>query len=195
MQISHFEKTSPSKDLVARFFMVYKSLLQNLIWDGNMTHTFHGIFLEELIHKKTDRKMKETLIVLLLEDNKYYNDLLTRALKSILRFRKGEMKYQPVLYSYTDYRKCLRKIKSGDLAYYDTIAFVDYYLGDGMNGGHVIKLLKAQNKNATAILISQSKGVEGKSNVNHHDYFVVKDHTAPAVCLLHLEQFIEDRMI
>lgn len=139
--------------------------------------------------------MKRTTAVLIMEDSRYYNDLLTRVLKSSLRSLKGNLKCQPVFYTYTDYRKCLHKIKSGELVHYDTIAFVDYYLGDGINGGHIIKLLKAQNKNATAILISQSKAVEDKSGLNHHDYFVVKDDTTPAVCLLYLEQFIEDKMI
>jgi len=145
--------------------------------------------------EKNGNTMKKTLVVLLLEDNKYYNDLLTRVLKSSIRSRGGDLTYQLALYSYTDYRKCIRKIKSGELSHFDTIAFVDYYLGNGINGGHVIKLLKSHNKNATAILISQSKFVDGKSSLNHHDYFVVKDYTAPSVCLLHLEQFLENKMM
>jgi hypothetical protein len=137
--------------------------------------------------------MKKSINVLLMEDNKYYNDLLSKALKSSTRFLRSSVEFNLEFYSFTDHRKCIRKIRSGALNRHDTIAFVDYYLGKGVNGDHIIKILKEANRDATAILISQSRAVEGKSRVNHHDYFVVKDATAPALCLLHLEQFIENK--
>lgn len=130
-----------------------------------------------------------------MEDSKYYNDLLSRVLRSSIRSVRGNTYCQIEFFSFTEYQKCIRKIKSGDLDRNDTIAFVDYYLGKGVNGDHIIKILKEANRNTTAILISQSKEVAGRSSVNHHDYFIVKDATAPAFCLLHLEQFIENKTV
>lgn len=139
--------------------------------------------------------MKKSINVLLVEDNEYYNDLLSQVLKSSERFIQGRADQQLMFYSFTDHRECIRKIRSGELNLDDTIAFVDYYLGKGINGGHLIKILKDANRDTTAILISQSKDVVEKTMVNHHDYFVVKDETAPALCLLHLEQFIENKIV
>jgi hypothetical protein len=68
-------------------------------------------------------------------------------------------------------------------------------MGNGVNGAHIIKLLKEQNNGTMAILLSQSKGMEEKSSLAHPDYIVMKDNLAPALCRLYLEQFIENKFL
>jgi len=136
--------------------------------------------------------MKKTINVLIVEDNKYYNNLLSKALQQSIHSIREKGKYKLVLYSFTDSLKCIRKIKSHELEHNDTIAFVDYYLGDGVNGAHIVKLLKEQNRDVMVILLSQSRAVEKRCNLTQHDYFVVKDTSALALCRLYLEQYIDN---
>jgi hypothetical protein len=129
------------------------------------------------------------------EDNDYYNNLLSKIVQQCNQSSSMKGKCRVVLHSFTDSRECLRKIKSGELLQHDTIAFVDYYMGNGVNGAHIIKLLKEQNHGTMAILLSQSKGVEEKSTLAHPDYVIMKDTLAPALCRLYLEQFIENKIL
>jgi CheY-like chemotaxis protein len=139
--------------------------------------------------------MKKTFNVLVVEDNEYYNNLLSKILQQASSSFSLKEKYRMVLHSFTDSLECIRKIKSGELMKHDTIAFVDYYMGNGVNGAHIIKLLKEQNSDTMAVLLSQSKSIEEKSSLAHPDYIVKKDNLAPALCRLYLEQFIENKFL
>jgi len=139
--------------------------------------------------------MKKTINVLVIEDNEYYNSLLSKTLQESNQTSNLKDKCRVVLHSFTDSLACIRKIRSGELMHDDTIAFVDYYMGNGINGAHIIKLLKEQNNDTMAVLLSQSKTVEEKSNLAHPDYIVLKDTSAPALCRLYLEQFIENKIL
>jgi hypothetical protein len=70
---------------------------------------------------------------------------------------------------------------------------MDYYLGDGINAGHITKILKEINVDTTIVLLSQSKAVREKSNMLPYDFFVVKDYLAPALCCMYMRQFIENK--
>ena len=72
------------------------------------------------------------------------------------------------------------------------IAFVDHNMGNGITGAHIIRLLKKGNNNTLAILLSQSEAPDDKSNLKNHDFFVIKDTFAPALCRLFLDQYIEN---
>jgi hypothetical protein len=137
--------------------------------------------------------MKETINVLVIEDNEYYNNLISNAIKQRVNALLFKGKYQLVLRSVTDANDYLSKIKSKELDCKDTILFVDYYLGNGINASHIISLLKEHNCDPMVVLLSQSKEVREKSNEFHFDYFVEKDNLAPALCSLYLKQFIENR--
>ena len=144
---------------------------------------------------KNNRKMKKKINVLVVEDNEYFNSLLSKTLQQSIHSSSLKGKYQLVLHSFTNSLDCIRKIKSHELEHNDTIAFVDYYMGNGINGAHIIKLLKEQNNDTVAVLLSQSKAVEEKNNLSHPDYIVMKDTSTPALCRLYLEQFIENKIL
>ncbi len=136
--------------------------------------------------------MKKKINVLVVEDNIYYNILLSNALQQSIHFVKKEVKYQLVLQSFVDARMCMQKLESDEFRKNDIIAFVDYYVGDGITGSSIINKLKNQNSHTQAILLSQSKEVKEEGEPNNHDYFVVKDTFAPALCRLYLDQYIEN---
>jgi hypothetical protein len=137
--------------------------------------------------------MKKTINVLVIEDNEYYSNLLSNAIQQSVNpiLIKGD--YQLVLRSFTDAGEYIRKVKSKELECDHAAVFIDYYLGDGIDAGHVIRLLKELSSDAMVVLLSQSKSVREKSNQIPYDYFVVKDKFAPALCGLYLQQYIENK--
>ena len=137
--------------------------------------------------------MKQTVNVLIVEDNEYYNNLIFNALQQSIHFFKKKLKYKLILHSFTHSSECIEKIESRKFTENDFVAFVDHKMDNGVSGAQIIKLLKKVNSNTLAVLLSPSKSVEERSIQNNYDFFVVKDIFAPALCRLYLDQFIENK--
>ena len=89
--------------------------------------------------------MKQTINVLVVEDNEYYNNLIFNALQQSTHFFQRDVKYHLVLHSFIDSKECIQKIESREFIDNDMIAFVDYNMGNGVSGSHIINLLKKEN--------------------------------------------------
>jgi hypothetical protein len=137
--------------------------------------------------------MKKTIKVLVIEDDEYYNSLLSNAIQQSVNRVLAKGNYQLVLRSFTDAGEYIRKIKSKELDCDYTAVFIDYYLGAGINAGHVINLLKEHSSDAMVVLLSHSNQAREKGDPIPYDYFVVKDKFAPALCGLYLQQYIENK--
>jgi CheY-like chemotaxis protein len=137
--------------------------------------------------------MKKSINVLVIDDNEYYNKLLSDAILQSAASALHDKKYKLVVRSFTDAGDYIKQIKSGELRCEDSIVFVDYYLGKGINGAHIIKLMKESSCDTVIVLLSQSNAVKDKNNLINYDYFVIKDNLAPALCCLYLKQFIENK--
>jgi hypothetical protein len=139
--------------------------------------------------------MKQTVDVLVVEDNEYYNNLIFNALQQSIYFVNRKMKYKLVFHSFVDSNDCMRKIDSREFNNNDVIAFVDKRMDSGINGSQIIGRLKKENSNTLAVLLSQSIFIEERSLQNNYDFFVVKDTFAPALCRLYLDQYIENKFL
>ena len=139
--------------------------------------------------------MTQTVNVLVVEDNEYYNNLIFNALQQSTYFVKRKMKYKLVLHSFVDSFDCMKKIESREFIDNDVIAFVDYNMDNGISGAQIIRLLKKENSNTLAVLLSQSRAVEERSTQNNYDFYVIKDTFAPALCRLSLDQYIENKFL
>jgi len=137
--------------------------------------------------------MKQTVNVLVVEDNEYYNDLIFNALQQSIHF--VQRNYRLVLHSFVDSSDCIRKIEEKEFIDNDVVAFVDCKMDNGISGAQIIKLLKRENSNTLAVLLSQSRAIEERSLQNNYDFFVIKDTFAPALCRLYLDQFIENKFL
>jgi response regulator of citrate/malate metabolism len=137
--------------------------------------------------------MKKTINVLVIEDNEYYNNMLSNAIKQSVNPLLLKGKHQLVLRSFTDPNEYIRKLKAKELECDNTIIFLDYYLGEGMNASHIIKTIRELSCDIMVVLLSRSKEVKDKISQIPYDYFVVKDHFAPALCSLYLQQYIENK--
>jgi CheY-like chemotaxis protein len=139
--------------------------------------------------------MTQTVNVLVVEDNEYYNNLIFNALQQSTHFVKRKMKYKLVLHSFVDSFDCMKKIESSEFIDNDVVAFVDYNMDNGVSGAQIIRLLKKENCNTLAVLLSQSRSVEERSIQNNYDFYVIKDTFAPALCRLYLDQYIENKFL
>jgi len=139
--------------------------------------------------------MKQTVNVLVVEDNEYFNNLIFNALQQSIHFDQTKLKYKLVLHSFIDSVDCLRKIESREFIDNDVVAFVDSKMDNGISGAQIIKLLKKGNSNTLAVLLFQSRIIDERSSHNNYDFFVIKDTFAPALCRLYLDQFIENKFL
>ena len=139
--------------------------------------------------------MTQTVNVLVVEDNEYYNNLIFNALQQSTHFVKRKMKYKLVIHSFVDSSDCMKKIESREFIDNDVVAFVDYNMDNGISGAQIIRLLKKENSNTLAVLLSQSRAVEERSIQNNYDFCVIKDTFAPALCRLYLDQYIENKFL
>ena len=139
--------------------------------------------------------MKQTINVLVIEDNEYYNNLILNALQQSIHFMQKKLNFRLILHSFTDSIDCIRKIESRIFKNNDVVAFVDHNLGNGVYANQIIRLLKKENDNTLAVLLSQSPAGDEKCRNSYYDFFVLKDIFAPALCRLYLDQYIENKFL
>jgi hypothetical protein len=139
--------------------------------------------------------MKKTINILIVEANEYFNNLILNALQQSIHFVQREMNFRLVLHSFVDSSVVMRKIESREFVDNDVIAFVDGKMDNGISGTQIVKLLKKENTNTLAVLLSQSNTPEEIRVQNNYDFFVIKDTFAPALCRLYLDQFIENKFL
>lgn len=137
--------------------------------------------------------MKEKINVFVIEDNEYYNNMLSNAVQQCVNSLLLKGKYQLIMRSFTSANEFIRKIRSNELDCNNTIVFIDYYLGEGINASHVIRLIREHSCDTMVVLLSQSREVREKTDLPPYDYFVVKDDFASSFCSLCLRQFIENK--
>jgi hypothetical protein len=139
--------------------------------------------------------MKKTINILIVEANEYFNNLIFNALQQSIHFIQREMNFKLVLHSFVDSSVVMRKIESREFVDNDVIAFIDGKMDNGICGTQIVKLLKKENTNTLAVLLSQSNTPEEIRVQNNYDFFVIKDTFAPALCRLYLDQFIENKFL
>ncbi|HYG15899.1 MAG TPA: response regulator [Bacteroidia bacterium] len=93
--------------------------------------------------------------IIVLEDNEFYNRLLTKQLKNYTDVISAQKNYGFEIQSYTNPADCLNNLKE------DTdLAFVDFYLGNSVTGLELIKQIKEKSPNCKIVIISQVRSVK-----------------------------------
>ena len=134
--------------------------------------------------------------LLIMDDDVFFNNLLAKKFDTFKNKPSITGKYNINISQFSDPDDCLAKVKGYNDAPVNkpTIAFVDYYLGNGINGQHLIKLLINQNKAIKIVLMSQSERVIGSSKTEdgetaNYSRLIKREYT-PEICCLMLLQFI-----
>ncbi len=137
--------------------------------------------------------MKQKINVLVIEDDEYYNNLLSNAIQQSVNPFLEKGKYQLILRSFTNAGDFVRKIKSGELKCDNFAVFMNYYPGEETTASQIIGLMLELSCDPMVVLLSQSNTMKEKIKQVPHDYFVVKDRFAPALCGLYMQQYIENK--
>ncbi len=113
--------------------------------------------------------------IIVLEDNDFYNNLLTRQLKNYTDAIAEDKHCDVEIQSYTNASDCIRNLKS------DTdVAIVDYYLGDSKNAIEILHEIKSKAPNCKVVIISQVRNMKTSfDTLNEGAYtFIFKDRDA-----------------
>ncbi len=137
------------------------------------------------------KKLKKQFKIIVLEDNEFYNTILTRQLKNYTNEMELGNNYSFDIESYTNASDCLRNLKP------DTdIAIVDYYLGESKNALDILKAIKATCNNCKVIIISQFKNIKTYyQTLNEGAYhFIFKDRNALSKSCFAVEDIINQSL-
>ncbi|MES2567764.1 MAG: response regulator [Bacteroidota bacterium] len=128
--------------------------------------------------------------IVVLEDNDFYNSLLTRQLQNYTDEISHDKGYKFDISSYTNANDCLKNIKP------DTdIAFVDYYLGDN-NGLEVLKVIKHKSPNCKVVVLSRDDNMKTSvQTLSEGAYtFIYKDRDALIESCYLVDEIIKERL-
>lgn len=134
---------------------------------------------------------KKVFRILVIEDSEFFNKLLTRQLQHFadtLALQKG---CQFEIRSFTSASDGLRNLdKKTDLA------FVDYYLGNGMTADKVLEKIKEQCRECQVVIISQVRNLKTSilTLTKGALDFIFKDlHALPTACFI-LEDMVNKKL-
>jgi DNA-binding NtrC family response regulator len=135
------------------------------------------------------KKLRKQFKIIVLEDNEFYNNILTRQLKNYTDELEEGKGCTFDIESYTNAGDCIRNLKP------DTdIAIVDYYLGDSKNAMDILKAIKEKCDHCRVVIISQFKNIktyyETLNNGAYH--FIFKDKQALAKSCYVIEDIINE---
>jgi DNA-binding NtrC family response regulator len=129
--------------------------------------------------------------IIVLEDNDFYNKMLTRQLQHYTGEMELDKGYKFDIQSYTSVSDCVRNLKP-DV----DIAIVDFYLGESKNALDVLKIIKQNCTNCKVIIISRSKEVENYYHpfTEGAYHFIYKDSEALINCCHIVEDIVNEQM-
>ncbi len=100
----------------------------------------------DMHHNNHNKKIR----IVVLEDNAFYNKIFSEKLKFYIEGIKLDKNFSFEIESYTHVDDCLTNLK------FDTdIAFIDYYLDNGITAPEVIKKIQRQCPECNIIILSQ----------------------------------------
>lgn len=135
-----------------------------------------------VIRNKIMKLEKKTFRIVVLEDSEFFNDLLTKQLEQYTGMLAMERNCLFEIHSYTSPADFIRNLKN------DTdIAFVDYYLGNGVTGLDILKKIRQKCWDCKVVILSQARNIKTAAisrSVGVTD-FIFKDVNAlPRSCFI-----------
>jgi ActR/RegA family two-component response regulator len=129
--------------------------------------------------------------IVVLEDNDFYNTLLTRQLQSYIGNFAADKGFEFTINSYTNPQDCLRNLKPET-----DIAIVDYYLGESKNALDILKVIRQKCEDCKVIIISGIKNIKTSYQTLNEGAagFVFKDRDALNESCVLVEHIINDRL-
>lgn len=125
--------------------------------------------------------------IAILEDSELFNDILTRQIEYFTRTLAMERNFTFEIRTYTSPSDFVRNLKN------DTdIAFVDYYLGDGVTATEIIHKIRERCWDCKVVIVSQVRNIKTISIplMDETIDFIYKDGRALSRCCFILEDLV-----
>lgn len=135
-------------------------------------------------------KTQKELKIAVLDDSSFYNKLLTKQIENCttnLAYTKG---YNCSINSFVHFDDFLRNLRK------DTdLVFIDYFLGQGVTGGQIIKQIKKICKNCKVIVVSKVRSIQTVVDTVSEGAtaFIYKDKNALARACFFVEHIAEKK--
>ena len=144
--------------------------------------------MEQQITKEVD--------VLIIEDDLYFNNLLAKRLESLNHDPKIKLNYQVRIRQVFDPEEYLEKADPQLENDRQTIAFIDYFLGEGNTGVQLSERLLTLNDQVKIVIMSQSEEIidrlrNAKPRNNMYTSLVKYEHT-PEICCIIVENYLKN---
>lgn len=137
---------------------------------------------KEMEDKRID-ELPRILRVGILDDNAFFNRIVTGRLEAYAKFLSKLHKVEIVLHSFTSARQFLEEIRND----YDLV-FVDYVLGDNTNGFRVARSLKGYCEKCRIVVFSEFLGpADYMEDTDVYDEWWPKDSKVLDRCCIALD--------
>lgn len=129
-------------------------------------------------------KSNNSFEVVVIEDNKLTNTILSRALESTIKSIQNLKNITVNFLSFQNGSDYLTYLESKDFSSLKLIVFSDYHLEDNMDGGEILKNTKQRKADASVIIMSDSSNEQiWLDAVKNGAYcFLPKSNNIPVVC-------------
>ena len=132
--------------------------------------------------------------VLIFEDDRYFNDLLAEKIRDLNRDQRVQVKGKLSVRQVFDPETYFMEPAAGRADH--TIAFIDFYLGNGYTGASVSDRLLVQDSSIRIVLLSGSEDAiryVGRLKLNSALYTkLVKHEYTPEICCIIVEDFLQN---
>ncbi len=130
--------------------------------------------------------------IVILEDDDFYNKLLSRFLEQELKNTALIKRFTVEINSYTSFKDCSRNFDNNT-----TLLFTDYYLRDGYSASHMIDFIKYRCSDCKVVVLSQVQTIQTSiCTILQGAYeFIVKDKKTLFQCKDLAETIILEKLI
>lgn len=93
--------------------------------------------------------------IVVLDDDDFYNKLLTKQIDSELNELKKTLHFNFEINSYTSCKDCAVNFDTDT-----TLLFSDFYLGNGYNASYLMELIKQRSSDCKVVIVSQLQNTQ-----------------------------------
>lgn len=142
------------------------------------------------------KQLTKEVEVLIIEDDPYYNNLLAKRLNALNNDPKINLNYQVRIRQVSDPDQYLEEADPTPKKERQTIAFIDYFLGEKYTGVEFSSKLLELNDQVKIVILSQSEEIidklrNAKPRNNMYTSLVKYEHT-PEICYIIVENYIKN---
>lgn len=141
---------------------------------------------------KDHLKEKQSYTILVIDDDSYFNYLIVEKVKQAAQKIKILLKKEVEVLSYTNGEDFLKHLHCKKFSRRNLVVFLDYYLGDNLNGLFILNRLMFLETNPVVFILSDRPDSQLAHEVKEAGalLYMQKNSYSPDICQLFLEELI-----